>query len=145
MEMDTNDLAQGFWHLKQPRDESRQDCINESGTVFGFIGFTNKSEFGVFVPDILSEINEEWVGIVCCLGGPVATLLFGVDDMPFKDFLMSVDKPSILYSAKLLLVDFVNLWTDMPIIKMDSVDLVFLNQLHQLIEHQVPRLLFSVV
>ena len=54
--------------------------------------------------------------------------------MALEDFLVRINESTVLYSAQLLFVDLVNLRTYMAIIQVDSVNLVLLYQLDQLVE-----------
>lgn len=58
---------------------------------------------------------------------------------------MSVNQTTILYSAELFPVKIINLGTYMAVVHVDAINLVFLYQLKQLVQKQVPWLLLSVV
>ena len=134
MQMNTNDLAQGFGKFKQPGNEPWRNSINKASAILMLIGLRDKSEIRITIPNILSQKNEKGIGIARSFWAPISTFLLWVNDMALEDFLVRINESTVLYSAQLLFVDLVNLRTYMAIIQVDSVNLVLLYQLDQLVE-----------
>lgn len=107
--------------------------------------FADKCEVRVFVPNLLRQEQEERIWVVSCLGGPVATFFLRIDDMSLEDLLMRVNEFAILASAELLLVHLINLGRNVAIIEMNPVNLIFLDELDNLLEEQVPGLFLPIV
>ena len=145
MEMDTNNLTESFGKFKESGYEAWWDEIDESSGSLGLIGLRDEGEIGVFIPNVLGEVDIERVGVIGRSRIPVSTFLFRIDDVSFENLLMSVNQFSIFYSAQFLLVHFVYLWTNMAIVQMNTVNLVLLNQLKQLVQKQVPWFFLSVI
>lgn len=88
----------------------------------------------IFVPYVLGEVDKEWIGIFSGFWCPITAFPFWVDNMTFKNLFMGINEPTVLYSTKLFFVDFVYLRTYMPIIQVNTVNLILFYQLKQLVQ-----------
>jgi hypothetical protein len=145
VKMDPYNLTQGLGQLKQSGDEPRRDHIDEPGAVFSFVGFGNESEVGMSAPNVMRQIYIKRIRVVCGLGIPVPTLLLWINYVSLENLFMSVNQPSVLNSAQFFLISLVSLWRYVPVVQMNPVNLVLLNQLQQLLHKNVPSLFLPVI
>jgi hypothetical protein len=143
--MDPYDLTQGLGQLKQSGDEPRRYYIDEPSTDFGFVRFGNESEVGMPAPNVLRQIHIKRIWVVCGLGIPVPTLLLWVYYVPLENLFVSINQSSVLNSAQFFLISLVSLWRYVPVVQMNPVNLVLLNQLQQLLHKNVPSLFLPVI
>ena len=140
-----NNLTQSLRQPEQSWDKARCNCVNKFSTVLTFICLTDKSEMWILVPYILSQINKERIWIFGSLRSPVSTFLSRINDLTLENFIMCINESTIFNSAELLLVNLIDLWANMTIIQMYSVDLIFFYQFKKFIQQQIPSFFLSVV
>lgn len=148
MQLFTEKGGNGNWQFVHARNDTRS-CKDDLSMFKhkSSPALTNYHEVRLLIPNGLGKLNEEWIWI--CLHNicvPVSVILISNDNISSHECLWRVCWHSIIiYSQEFFNIWLHNLWPSLTIVKMDSIDIHFISEGHNLVNEHLPSFNLSVV
>lgn len=148
MQAGAYNLSHCLGHLINSRDQPRMNYHNSSlVTVCDLKTLANEKQIVKFIPQGFSNFNIKRIGVFLAIfGHPIASEFVFANDSALEYLLLwIVVLVMSIFSHHLVFVDVINLGPGYAVIKVYTVDSIFLNNLGSLGNQQIPGIQLTIV